>query len=91
MFDRTNEVKAAENLADHGVSFEEAETVFDDPWSFSMPDHSQTREERFIEVGISKRGRLLFVVYTWRGELMRLAHARPASDTLAERYGRKRR
>jgi uncharacterized DUF497 family protein len=91
MFDRSNTKKAAENLADHGVSFEEAETVFADDWRFSMPDHSQTREERYIEVGMSKLGRLLFVVYTWRGPLIRLVHARPASETLATRYGRKRR
>jgi uncharacterized DUF497 family protein len=57
-----NNKKAVVNLAKHGVSFEEAKTVFDDPLyvDFYDPDHSYN-EQRFILLGESIQGRLLFV------------------------------
>jgi uncharacterized DUF497 family protein len=57
-----NNNKAVANLAKHGVSFEEAKTVFDDPLyvDFYDPDHSYN-EQRFILLGESIQGRLLFV------------------------------
>ena len=60
-----DENKAAQNLAKHGVSFEEAMTVFGDPLSdtFNDPDHS-TDERRFIIIGISEKGRMLIVAHT---------------------------
>ena len=76
--------KAAANLADHGVSFDEAKTVFDDPLyvDFYDPDHSYD-EHRFLFVGESRQGRLLIVSYTERGNAVRLISAREV--TLAER------
>jgi uncharacterized DUF497 family protein len=76
--------KAAANLADHGVSFDEAKTVFDDPLyvDFYDPDHSYD-EHRFLVVGESRHGRLLIVSYTERGDAVRLISAREV--TLAER------
>ena len=61
--------KAAGNLAKHGVSFEEAATVFGDPLSdtFDDPDHSAD-ERRFLIIGHSQLGRLLFVSHTDDGE-----------------------
>ena len=55
-------VKAASNLKDHGVSFDEAATVFDDPFAEFLPDlrHS-TDEDRYICLGTSSAGRLLAV------------------------------
>ena len=52
------------NLGKHGVSFEEAKTVFDDPLyvDFYDPDHSYD-EHRYIIIGESSRGRLLLVVH----------------------------
>jgi uncharacterized DUF497 family protein len=75
-----NEQKARTNLAKHGVSFEEASTVFGDPLSLTIPDpaHSQT-EDRFILLGRSHRQRLLVVVHTERGDNIRIISARPAS------------
>ncbi len=72
--------KAAANLAKHGVSFEEATTVFRDPLSFTIvdPRHS-LGEERFAILGVSARGRLLAVFYTDRGGRARLISARPAT------------
>src|SRR5438874_1109844 len=56
-----DESKAAANLVKHGVSFEEAATVFGDPLSdtFDDPDHSAA-EQRFVIIGMSEKGRMLF-------------------------------
>lgn len=79
-----DENKAATNLSKHGVSFVEARTVFDDPLyvDFYDPDHSQG-EHRFIMLGKSTQGRLLFVSYMERNNAIRLISAREA--TLSER------
>ena len=63
-----DEEKAGANLEKHGVSFEEAKTVFDDPLyvDFYDPDHSAD-EHRYIIIGESQQGRLLVVSYTERG------------------------
>jgi len=76
--------KAVENLTKHGVSFQEAATVFRDPLSASGadPDHS-IGEERFITFGVSTSGRLLVVAHTEDGDTIRIITARPA--TAAER------
>jgi len=72
------------NLLVHGVSFEEASTVFFDPLSATGadPDHS-VGESRFITFGISSSGRLLVVAHTERGEAIRIISAREV--TRAER------
>ena len=69
--------KAAENLAKHDVSFEEAATVFRDTLSAtgSDPDHSFD-EERFITFGVSTAGRLLVVAHTDREDTIRIISAR---------------
>ncbi len=82
-----NEDKAAGNLSKHGVLFEEAKTVFDDPLyvDFYDPDHSED-EERYLIVGESNRGRLLIVSYTERGNSIRLISAREVTRTEREAY-----
>lgn len=79
-----DEEKAKLNFEKHGVSFDEAETVFDDPLfvDFHDPDHSYD-EHRYIIIGESGRGRLLLVSYTERGGALRLISSREA--TPAER------
>jgi uncharacterized DUF497 family protein len=69
--------KAAVNLLQHGVSFEEAATVFQDPLAkiHDDPDHSAT-ERRDIIVGHSVQGQLLVVSFTDRGSKIRLISAR---------------
>jgi len=76
--------KGVENLTKHGVSFQEAATVFRDPLSATGadPDHS-IGEERFITFGVSTSGRLLVVAHTEDGDTIRIITARPA--TAAER------
>lgn len=75
-----NPDKAALNLEKHGVSFQEAATVFDDPLSvtFPDPDHS-TGESRYVIIGISRFGQLLVVAHTDRGEKVRIISARKAT------------
>ena len=69
--------KAAENLRKHGVSFNEAATVYGDYLSVSVPDPAHSSVEyRYIIVGASTRGRALLVCYTGRGGRTRLISAR---------------
>ncbi len=72
--------KAKSNLRKHGVSFEEALTVFYDPLAatFDDMDHS-VGEQRLITVGFSSNGRLLFVAHTERGRALRIISARLAT------------
>jgi hypothetical protein len=76
--------KAKRNLKKHGVSFEEAVTIFNDPRiaTIADPDHSEL-EDRFVSLGISYIQRLLSVSHTERAERTRLISARKA--TKAER------
>jgi uncharacterized protein len=73
--------KAAKNLRKHGVSFEEASSVFYDPLALTGgdPDHSEG-EERLITFGMSSAKRLLVVSHAERGEAIRIISARRATD-----------
>lgn len=79
--------KARTNLRKHGVSFEEASTVFGDPLSLTIPDplHS-TDEERFVTIGESSAGRVIVVVHTDRGQALRLISARLATSRERRTY-----
>ena len=72
--------KARKNLKKHGVSFEEASTIFGDPLARTIHDplHSD-QEDRFVILGESQRRRLLVVVFTERGDKVRLISARLAT------------
>ena len=75
-----NPVKARTNWRKHGVTFEEAATVFTDLLSATIfdPLHSET-EDRFIIIGQSMQRRLLVVVHTDRGDTIRIISARVAN------------
>ncbi len=79
--------KAAANVRKHGVSFEEAATVFGDPLELTMedPDHS-VDEFRFVTLGRSEAGRLLVVCFTERAGTIRLISAREAHRAERRRY-----
>ena len=79
--------KAEANRRKHGVSFEEAQSVFTDPLALTLPDpdHSDD-EERFIELGMSDSRRVLVVGYTERGPRIRLINAREASARERKQY-----
>jgi uncharacterized protein len=75
-----NRQKADLNLRKHGVSFEEASSVFGDSLSRTVPDPVHSEDEgRLISVGLSDIGRLLVVVHTERGDTIRLISARVAT------------
>lgn len=82
-----DEQKAAINLTKHGVSFDEAKTVFADPLfiDFYDPDHS-SEENRYIIVGASDSGRLLMVSYTEREDAARLISARELAAAERKAY-----
>jgi len=72
--------KAKSNRKKHGVSFEEASTVFGDPLSRTIHDPVHSGEEdRFVTLGESERGRLLVVVFTDRDDRIRIISARVAT------------
>ena len=75
-----DEEKAKANLKKHSVTFLEAATVFSDPFSLTRDDplHS-IDEDRFVILGYSDRQRLLVVVYTDRGDNVRIISARTAT------------
>jgi len=84
-----NEIKAAENLSKHDVSFEEASTVFADENARLKhdPDHSQ-EEDRFILLGLSAKLRMLVVSHAYREEqIIRLISARKATRNEQKQYG----
>ena len=79
--------KAALNLQTHGVDFADAATVLSDDLAMTTLDDSSHNEERFVTVGLDALGRLLVVVYTWRGaRRIRLISARPATARERRQY-----
>ena len=80
--------KADANLRKHDVSFEEAATVFADPFalSFDDPDHSDA-QNRFITIGMSDRNRIIFLAHADGAEdRIRVISARKATKTEAHDY-----
>jgi hypothetical protein len=79
--------KARSNARKHGVTFEEAATVFSDPLSLLMadPDHSLA-EQRYVVLGLSSRQRLLVVAFAERPPRTRLISARRATPQERRRY-----
>ena len=79
--------KAVKNIHAHGISFEEAKTVFDDPNLLREFDalHSED-EDREIAIGFSAEARVLQVVTTERHETIRIISARRATKAEARRY-----
>ncbi len=84
-----DERKAAANLKKHGVSFEEARTVFVDERAklIDDPDHSDD-EDRFVLLGLSSALRLLLVCHCYRSEggVIRIISARKAASRESRSY-----
>lgn len=79
--------KAARNLQRHGVSFEEAASVFGDPLAATIPDPEHSTEEaRFITMGVTPAQRLLVVVHTERADRIRIISARAATRAEKKKY-----
>jgi uncharacterized DUF497 family protein len=86
-----DEEKAGVNKEKHGVTFEEARTVFNDPFSITIsdPDHSAD-EDRWLDIGFSCQGRLLVVWYAERSNRIRIIGSRRATRTEERGYSDER-
>jgi len=82
-----DEEKAKANLKKHRVGFDEAATVFTDPYSLTIhdPDHS-ANEHRYIDIGTSDNGRVLVVAYTERGSNIRIVSCRKGTPSERKLY-----
>jgi uncharacterized DUF497 family protein len=85
-----DENKANANLRRHKVSFEEAKSVFDDPFltTYPDPDHSEI-EQRYLNIGLSSTGRVLIVIHTDRGANTRIISCRKATTSERKHYEEK--
>ena len=77
-------LKAATNVRKHGVSFEEASTIFSDPSYLLQPDAQSL--DRFLAIGLSGLLRILVVVHVERGPRVRIISARKAKQSEARTY-----
>ena len=78
--------KNAINLRRHGVSLTEGDGVLNDPLALTIEDDSAQGEQRFVSIGINTFGRLMVVVYTHRGENIRLISVRHAEPKERRAY-----
>lgn len=77
--------KAALNYGKHGVYFADAVSVFSDDYAITIED-DYSDEQRFITLGMDALGRILVVVYTWRGDDIRVISAREATAREYKQY-----
>ena len=80
-------VKAEANVRKHGVRFSDAVSALEDDSALTMRDPYTGEEERWVTLGMDLTGRLLVVVYTWRGDTLRVISARGATRREREQYG----
>ena len=86
-----NKVKAQLNIAKHGVSFEEAKTVFADRFGVIIFDEEHSdNEERFLLLGTSTKERILLVVHCYKEDnVIRIISARKATKQEQKQYKEK--
>jgi uncharacterized DUF497 family protein len=77
--------KAAINLRKHGVDFADAATVLYDDRAVTIRE-SSTTEDRFVSLGMDALGRILVIVFAWRGDAARLISARKAQPRERTQY-----
>lgn len=78
--------KAEANIRKHRVDFADAVTALDDPCALTVGEEMSGNEERCVTVGLDATGSLLVVVWTLRGETLRLISARPATRAERRQY-----
>jgi hypothetical protein len=79
--------KAEANFRKHGVRFSESLAVFEDDYAITITDdESDPDEQRFVSMGTGVKGRVLVVVYSYRGENIRILSARPAEAHERSQY-----
>jgi uncharacterized DUF497 family protein len=77
--------KAEKNKRKHGVFFADTFAVFEDPQALTL-DQMVDDEERHVTIGMDAFSRVLVVVYTWRGEKLRIISARKATRHEVRQY-----
>jgi len=80
--------KARANFAKHGVAFADAESALTDPLGLTRDDPDSYGERRFVTVGADALGRIVTLVYTYRGDAVRLISARPATRKEKDAYAK---
>ena len=80
-----DKTKARQNASKHGVEFADTFGVFEDPNALTL-DQIVTGEERHVTIGMDAFGRVLVVVYTWRGDIIRIISARKATRSEVRQY-----
>ncbi len=80
--------KAQENINKHDkIRFEEATTVFEDPFLMTFPDPEHSEEEqRYLNIGMSAKNRILIVVHTERDDVVRIISCRKATPQERRAY-----
>jgi len=79
--------KGRQNLLDHGISFEEATTVFGDLLAGTIPDPDHSSGEvRFLTIGLISNGRLIVVSHIEEGDTIRIISARQATTHERKQY-----
>ncbi len=78
--------KARANLTKHGVRFADAVAALEDDSALTIDELDPSGEHRWITVGMDALARLLVVVYTWRGDCVRLISARRATPAERRQY-----
>lgn len=78
--------KAKRNIRKHGIAFADAVSVFFDDSAITVEDNN-SGEVRFATLGMDAFGLVLVVVYTWRGDNIRLISARRATERERKQYG----
>ena len=78
--------KAKANLRKHGIRFSDAEGVLFDPNAFTEEDENVDGEQRFVSIGLDPLGRLLVVIYVFRGDDVRLISVRRATRRERQAY-----
>jgi uncharacterized DUF497 family protein len=78
--------KAETNFRKHRIRFSDAETVLYDPTALTIKDQEVSGEKRFVTIGSDAIGRIIVVVYAYRGNTVRLISARKATPTERKQY-----
>ena len=81
-----DEIKSAANLRKHGVRLSDAEAVLFDPHAITCADEAVEEEQREVSIGSDSLGRILVVVFTYRGDDIRLISARRATPRERRQY-----
>ena len=82
-----DEAKARENLRKHKVGFDEGKTIFNDPFLLTFPDiDTSDAEERYVNIGLSIRDRVLVLIHTEGQGRIRIISCRKARATERRHY-----